>query len=67
MSRKLMVDVSEGWKYGFPKFVGEKEGRELLDMTIDELYDYLVSNSYPSELATKNAGWCRFMWMEDKE
>lgn len=67
MSKKLMVDPPEGWKHGFPKYYGEAQGREILDMTIDELGTFLVCEGYPDALSEKMAGWCRFMWMEDKE
>lgn len=65
MSRRLMIDPPSGWKYGFPIYVDEEEGRRVLDMSLPELTDYLLEQGYPHDKVEQNAGWTRFLWVDN--
>jgi len=39
MSKKLLIDVPEGWKYGFPK--------EITDKDLKDTKAFLIRKGYP--------------------
>ena len=63
MYKKLMIDPPSGWKYGWPKYVDEIEGRRVLDLSLDELIDYVLDRGYPAQLKDQ-IGWTRFLWVD---
>jgi len=46
MKDKITIDPPEGWKYGFPKSVTQKEYK-----SITNLKDWCITNGYPKNIA----------------
>ena len=66
MARKLMIDPPSGWRHGFPIYVNESEGINVQEMDLEQLREYLYENGYPKMMCEENAGWTRFMWIDDE-
>lgn len=61
MTRRLIVDPPEGWRYGFPKEMQQ-------GMTIEEENQWFVNNGYPQKLIDDGMlKYCRMWYAEDEK
>ena len=59
MAKVRYVDPPNGWKYGFPKAIPEKE--------IPRAMQWIVEQGYPQELIDECAGFFYWRWWEQEE